>query len=101
MRKILAGQEGRGFFYAFRVEIRYASRRVEYIDYIRYPIRQPENVPELVDVMAMAVGNPPQHQTADFSSAVVHVVSAGTSRQELLDEIEAVSLSRNSGLPAQ
>jgi hypothetical protein len=54
-------------------------------------------VPELVDVMAMTAGYAPQHQTADFSGAVVHVVPVGTSRQELLDEIEAASLSRNSG----
>jgi hypothetical protein len=101
VREILAGQEGRGFFYAFRVEIHYANRRVDYIDYIRHPIREPANVPELVDVMAMAAGNPPQHQTADFSNAVVHVVSAGTSRQGLVDEIEAASLSHDSELLSQ
>jgi hypothetical protein len=100
-RKILAGEGGHGFFFAFTLQLRHAKGIFGYIDYIRYPIREPDNVRELVEVMATAAGNPPQNRTTDFSNAVIHVVPAVTSRQELLDEIESASLWRDSGLPSR
>jgi hypothetical protein len=72
-----------------------------HIDYIRHPIREPEYVHELVDAMAIAAGHSPQFLAGDFSNAVIHKVPVGTSRQDLLDEIEAAPLSRNSGLPSR
>jgi hypothetical protein len=98
VRNILADEEGHGFFYAFTRQLGYANGSVEYMDYIRYSIREPQKLQELVDVMAVVAGNPPPYRTTEFSNALVHVVPAGTSRRELLHEIEAESLSRKAGM---
>jgi hypothetical protein len=100
-RKVLAGEVGHAYFYALRVQLGRADNKAGYIVYVRYPNLEQDNVHELMDVMAVAAGNPPPYRTIDFSNAVVRVVPAGTTRQGLLDAIEAASLSSESGLPSR
>jgi hypothetical protein len=101
LQRILNAQDSRGVFYAFTIQIRQANGRVGNIQFLRYPVREPENVQELLDLMATAAGNPPRYRTTDYSMAVVHVVPAETSRQELFEGIKASARSRDSGLPSR
>jgi hypothetical protein len=88
LRETRDGESSRDLFYALTLQNLLADGRMEYIDYIRYPFHEPEDVRELLDVLATAAGNPPHDPTRDYSTAVVHRVPAGTSRQELIDRVE-------------
>jgi hypothetical protein len=101
LRKILERMENRVLFDGFTVQVRQANGRVGNMHFLRYPVRGPENVHELLDLMATAAGNPPQYRTIDYSTAVVHAVPAETSRQELFEGITASSRSRDSALASR
>jgi hypothetical protein len=101
LRQILEGQDRRDLCYALSVQVRQVNGRVENILFIRHPFDQPENLQELLDVLATAAGEPPKYPTTDYSAAIIHVVPAETSPQQLLHQIEASSVSRDSGLPAR
>jgi hypothetical protein len=101
LRKILQGEDWRVLFYAFTVQVLEASGGVESFYFMRYRCREPENVQELLDVMATAAGHPPNYPTTDYySAAAVHVVPAGTSPQKILDAMKASSLSHDFRLPS-
>jgi hypothetical protein len=87
------GENTRVLFYALTVQTLHANGRLGYIHFIRYPFHEPENVRELLDVLATAAGNPPRDPTRDYSIAVVHIVPAEASRQELIDRFELSSFS--------
>jgi hypothetical protein len=89
-------------FYAFTLQVVPANGRVESFHFIRYQHHAPENMQELLNVMATAAGNPPKYPKADYySAATVHVVQPGMSARDLIDAMKTASLSRNSGRPAQ
>jgi hypothetical protein len=101
LRKIFEGQDWRALFYGFTVQVLQAHGGVESFHFLRYPLREPEDLHELLAVMATAVGNPPKYPTTDyFAAAAVHVVPAGTSPQKLLDGMKASSLPHDSELPS-
>jgi hypothetical protein len=100
LRKILEGEDWRVLFYAFTVQVLQANGRVESFHFIRYPFRVPENVQELLDVMATAAGSPPKYPTSDYySAAAVHVVPAGMSPQQLISSLKTAAPSHRSALP--
>jgi hypothetical protein len=94
-------ENNRVLFYALTVLRLQTNGRLGYIHFIRYSFHQPEHVRELFDVLATAAGNPPRYPMRDYSTAVVHLVPAGTSRQELIDRIELRAFSRDSGQNSQ
>jgi hypothetical protein len=81
-------------WYAITVRAHQANHRIENISYIRYPFRQPEYLPELMDILTAVAGSPPRHPSADLSAAIVHSVPAGMSEREWLEAMQASSLLR-------
>ncbi len=70
------------------------------ITFIRYPHREPEHFQELQDLLATAAGRPPIGQpTVDCSRMTVQIAPTGTSRQEILERIKALSLSGDGSSP--
>jgi hypothetical protein len=85
------GQEN--LWYAITVRTHLADQRVEDISFIRYPYRQPECLPELVDVLDAVAGSPPHRPSADHAAAIVRIVPAEMSQRECLEAMHA-------GIPA-
>ena len=54
LQQILNAQDVRGVFYAFTIQLRQANGRVGNFQFLRCPVREPENVQELLDLMATA-----------------------------------------------
>jgi hypothetical protein len=101
LRKIFEGEDWRGLFYGFTVQVLQAHGGVESFHFLRYPLREPEDLQELLAVMATAAGSPPKIPTTDyFSTAAVHVVPAGTSPGNLLNSMKTSLLPRVSGMPS-
>ncbi len=70
------------------------------ITFVRYPHREPEHFQELRDVLATVAGRPPiGRPTVDYSRMTVQIAPTGTSRQEILERIKALSLSGDDSSP--
>jgi hypothetical protein len=82
------GQEN--LWYAITVRAHQVNHRTEDISYIRYPYRQPEYLPELIDVLTAVSGSPPGRPSADYSSAIVHIVPGGMSEREWLKAMQGI-----------
>jgi hypothetical protein len=98
LRTVLEGEDWQVLFYAFTVRVLQADGGVDHFHFIRYPYREPENVQELLDVMATAAGHPPKYPATDYSTAAVHVVAARMSPPKLLEAMKASSRSHDSRL---
>ncbi len=86
------GQEN--LWYAITIRGHQANHGAADISFIRYPYREPENLQELMDVLAAVAGRPPRHLSADYSAAIVHIMPAGMSEREWLEAMQASSLLR-------
>jgi hypothetical protein len=49
---------------------------------IRRPCRDPDHLPELLDILATASGDPPSDPKFDFSKAAVHIIAEESARRE-------------------
>jgi hypothetical protein len=83
----LRGQEN--LWYAITVRGHQVNHGVLDISFIRYPYREPDKLQELMDVLAAVAGSPPRHPSADYSSAIVHIIPAGMSQREWLTAMQA------------
>ena len=86
------GQEN--LWYAITVRGHQANHGATDISFIRHPYRDPENLQELMDVLATVAGSPHCRSSADYSAAIVHIIPAGMSRREWLEAMQASSLPR-------
>jgi hypothetical protein len=97
LKKMLerGGQEN--LWYAITVRGHQANHGASDISFIRYPYREPENLQELMDVLATVAGRPPRHPSADYSAAVVQIMPEGMSQREWLEAMQASWLLRQAG----
>ena len=58
LKKVLERRGQENLWYAITVRAHQANHRAEDISFIRYPYRQPENLPELMDVLTAVAGSP-------------------------------------------
>ena len=92
LKKALERRGQENLWYAITVRGHQANHGAADISFIRHPYREPENLQELMDVLATVAGGPPHHPAADYSPAIVHIMPAGTSQQEWLEAMQASSL---------
>jgi hypothetical protein len=89
LRAVLERHACQGLFYAYKVRVYQANGDHGEVAAVRYPYDEPWNYPEFSGFVAIAAGTLPRADAVDYSRAAVHVMPARTSRQELLDAIEA------------
>jgi hypothetical protein len=94
LKKALERRGQENLWYAITLRGHQVNHGATDISFIRYPYREPENLQELMDVLAAAAGNPPRHPSADYSAAIVHIMPAGMSEREWLAAMKASSLLR-------
>ena len=92
LKKALERRGQENLWYAITVRGHQANHGVSDISFIRYPYRQPENLQELMDVLAAVAGSPPRHPCADYSAAVVEIMPAGMSQREWLEAVQGSSI---------
>jgi hypothetical protein len=96
-QELIKAVERRGqqnLWYAITVRAYLANDRSEDMSFIRHPYRHLDHLQELTDIVATVVGIPPRYPSADYSTAVVHIVPARMSQREWLQSTEASSLLR-------
>ncbi len=96
LKKALERRGPENLWYAITVRGHLADHRTEDTSFIRHPYREPENLQELMDVLATVAGSAPGHPSADYSAAIVHTMPAGMSQREWLEAMTA-SLLREAG----
>jgi hypothetical protein len=94
LKKVLERRGQENLWYAITVRGHQANQGAADISFIRHPYRDPENLQELMDVLATVAGSPPRHRSADYSAAIVHIMPAGMSQREWLGAMQASSLLR-------
>jgi hypothetical protein len=94
LKKALERRGQENLWYAITIRGHQANHGAADISFIRYPYREPENLQELMDVLAAVAGRPPRHPSADYSAAIVHIMPAGMSEREWLEAMQASSLLR-------
>jgi hypothetical protein len=97
LKKAFERRGRENFWYAITIRGHQANHGAADISFIRYPYREPENLQELMDVLAAVAGRPPRHPSADYSAAIVHIMPAGMSQREWLEVMHASSLLRQAG----
>jgi hypothetical protein len=93
-QELIKAVERRGqqnLWYAITVRAYLANDRSEDMSFIRHPYRHLDHLQELTDIVATVVGIPPRYPSADYSTAVVHIVPARMSQREWLQSTEASS----------
>ena len=60
LKKVLERRGQENLWYAITVRAHLANHRAEDSSFIRYPYRQPEYLPELMDVLTTVAGSPPR-----------------------------------------
>ena len=91
LKAILEPRGQENLWYAITVRSHMANHRAEEISFIRYPYRQPEYLPELMDILSAVAGSPPRHPSTDYSAASVHILPPGMSQREWLEATQASS----------
>ena len=88
LKKVLERRGQENLWYAITVRAHLADERAEESSFIRHPYRQPEYFEECMDVLTAVTGGPCRHPSADYSAAIVHIMSAGISQRDWLDYLE-------------
>jgi hypothetical protein len=91
LKKALERRGQENLWYAITVRGHLADHRTEDISFIRHPYREPDNLHELMDVLATVAGCPSRHPSADYSAAIIHIMPAGMSQREWLKVMQASS----------
>ena len=99
LKKALERRGQENLWYAITVRGHQVNHGAADISFIRYPYRKPENLQELMDVLATVAGSPPRHPSADYSAAIVHIVPVGMSQREWLEAMQASSLLAPQAVP--
>jgi hypothetical protein len=94
LKKAIERQGQENLWYAITVRGHQANHVAADISFIRYPYREPENLQELMDILAIVAGSPPRSPSADYSAAIVHIMPAGMSQRGWLEAMQASSLLR-------
>jgi hypothetical protein len=74
MRRYLERRHQRDQWYALTIRSYQPNGEFDDITYVRHPYYDIIHFHEWLDILAMAVGNPPYHPTWDFSRASVYVI---------------------------
>jgi hypothetical protein len=93
LRKPLELQDDQSLFYALRVR-QHARLESADITFVRDPDREPGHLQEFLDVLATAAGSPPRYPSLEYDNATIHVMPMTTSRQELVQAIQALTSPR-------
>jgi hypothetical protein len=100
LEKVLDRKEYQDLFHAFTVRGFQSNSDAVIVTYVRYPYHVSEHYQELVDLLATAAGSPPRYAGMDYSGTTIHIVPAGTSRQDLLAAIQETQASSVLSEPA-
>ena len=98
LKKALERRGQENLWYAITLRGHQVNHGATDISFIRYPYREPDNLQELMDVLAVVAGRPPRDPSADYSAAIVHIMPAGKSQREWVEAMQASSLLRQ-GVP--
>jgi hypothetical protein len=74
------GQEN--IWYALTMRGHQVNGAFSDITIIRRPCNDPDHLPELLDILATAGGNPPSDPIVDFSTAAVHIIDEELAKRE-------------------
>ena len=92
LKNALERREHENLWYAITVRGHQANQRTTDISFIRHPKCEPENLRELMEILAAVAGRPPRHLSGDYSATVLHIMPAGMSEREWLEATHASSL---------
>jgi len=94
LKKALERRGQENLWYAITVRGHQVNHAAADISFIRHPYREPENLQELMDVLATVAGSPTRHSSEEYSAPLVHIMPAGTSQREWLEAMQALALLR-------
>jgi hypothetical protein len=82
LKRLLELREQQDLWYALTAREHQVSGRFDDITVIRRPYHDPQSFPELLAVLATAVGDPPRDPDPDFSTAAIHIIPEESARRE-------------------